>query len=124
MKASMKPKDKKSLIMSTKENKFSLLYTTGDSEDNLKQIAHKLVEQGLIACANIFAQGKSIYKWQDKVEESNEHFMLMKTKTNNFNAIEKTIAELHNYDCPALLEIDIKQSSKVFGEFLEQTISE
>lgn len=115
-----KEKDMKEKDMS---EKYCLVYTTGDSKENLENIAEKLLEKKLIACANIYPEISSIYKWENQIEKSNEIAMVLKTKIGNYSELEKEIRKLHNYDCPAILEIPISRSSLNYANWLEENLS-
>ena len=105
------------------ENKYCLIYTTGDSKENLEEIAASLLEKELIACANIFPNIGSIYKWENKVENSTEIAMVLKTKKEKFREVEEEIIKLHSYDCPAILEIPISQISQTYSKWLEESLN-
>ena len=47
-----------------------LVVSTAASEKQANQIAHAVVERRLAACVNILPKIKSVYRWQEKIEES------------------------------------------------------
>ncbi|NQY81220.1 MAG: divalent-cation tolerance protein CutA [Candidatus Caenarcaniphilales bacterium] len=103
--------------------KYCLVYTTGDSKENLESIAEKLLEKKLVACANIYPEISSIYKWENQIEKSNEIAMVLKTKIENYSELEKEITKLHSYDCPAILQIPISKLNKSYASWLEESLS-
>lgn len=64
-------------------------------------IAAKLLDQKLIACANIFPS-TSIYVWKGKKEEFSEFIIFAKTVSEKFSSIQKEVRKLHSYDCPCI----------------------
>lgn len=103
---------------------YCLIYTTGDSKENLESIAEALLEKKLIACANIYPEISSIYKWENQLEKSTEIAIVLKTKVENFNEIEKEITKLHSYDCPVIIQIPISQLSNNYAQWLENSLNE
>ena len=48
-----------------------IFWTCRDKEE-AKKIIHGLLHQQLIACASIFPEVESIYRWEGRIEESRE----------------------------------------------------
>ncbi len=65
-------------------------------------IARTLLEQRLIACANIIGPCTSIYRWRDVIEQADEVMMQLKTVPARIPAVIERIAALHPYDLPAI----------------------
>ena len=101
------------------EEKYSLIYTTGDSQENLEAIAKQLLEESLIACANMFPGMTSMYKWKGQIQSASEIAMLLKAKSQDFPTIEKLITNLHSYDCPVILEISIANLNSDYQAYLK-----
>ena len=59
--------------------KFCWVYMTAGSVEEAKSIGQILVGQNLAACVNLFENMTSIYKWEGKLEESQEVIMIAKT---------------------------------------------
>lgn len=65
--------------------------------------AMELVKRRLCACAHLLPAGRSFYIWEDKLEESTEQTLMLKT---DFSAVANLIAELsalHPYEVPEIL---------------------
>ena len=77
------------------------VYATFGGDEEARRICRTLVEEGLAACANIFAPCHSIYRWQGKIEEAAEHAAILKTSAEAAPRLLARIAELHSYDVPA-----------------------
>ncbi|MCI5049326.1 MAG: divalent-cation tolerance protein CutA [Rickettsiales bacterium] len=99
-------------------NDITILYSTWQNEVAAKDAAQKLVEQHLAACCNIIPAVTSIYKWEGKAEESQESVMLIKTTKNQLDKLMKAVLEMHEYDCPALFEIELGQCSAPFADWI------
>ena len=87
--------------------KHSMIYLTASSREEASRIARTLVEEKLVACANILGEGASIYRWQGKVEEAMEAFVIAKTRKDLADKAIKRIQELHSYDVPCAVAYDM-----------------
>ena len=97
---------------------FCLIYTSTDSKSNADLLVESLLESGLIACANIYSNVNSIYKWQGNLEKNDEFVIIMKTKNDNYTEIEKLILEKHSYACPTILQIPIMNVNAAYKDWL------
>ena len=88
-----------------------IVYVTCKNKDEAKKIAKHLLDKKLIACANIL-DSDSLYNWKDKLRDEKESILLMKTKKEKFDEINKEISNMHSYDTPCILKIDVEANSK------------
>ena len=104
--------------MKTSE-KFCWLYMTAGSVEEAKSIGQILVGQNLAACVNLLENMTSIYKWEEKLEESQEVIMIAKTRKTLMPKLIETVNSLHSYDCPCLLELPIQGGNPDFLSWIE-----
>jgi periplasmic divalent cation tolerance protein len=88
-----------------------IVLSTAGSEEEAQKIARHLVENQLAACVNIVPRIESIYRWQGKVESSREWLMLIKTSAQRFPEVRDAIRELHSYELPECVAINIEDGS-------------
>lgn len=100
-----------------------LLYTTFPSVVEAEQTGRKLVEAGLAACVNIIPGMRSIYRWEDKVEEADEAVMVIKTRRSHAENITGAIKAAHAYDNPAVLVLPILGGSQPFIDWMMRETS-
>lgn len=87
-----------------------------------KKIIHGLLNQHLIACASIFPKVESIYRWESKIEASQEVKVLLKTRHKNYFAIQSYIQEHGSYEIPEIVQVDITHGNpKYVTWLLEET---
>ena len=101
---------------------YKLVLTTAPSEEEAKKIARTLVERKLAACVNIIPQVKSVYRWKDKVEESSEFLMLIKTFGTALNEVYSTIQNMHSYETPELLSLSIESGSIACLKWIDTSV--
>ena len=98
-----------------------LVYTTYPSLVEAERTGRLLVEQGLAACVNILPGMHAIYRWQGKVESTEEAVMIVKTCASQKEAVEAVVKRLHSYDTPAILFLPTEGGS---AEYVGWVLSE
>ena len=78
--------------------------TAATREEAINIVRHLLKEK-LIACANVVGPVNSLYWWKEKIEESREFLVLMKTRENLFEKLAKKVKELHSYEVPEVIAL-------------------
>jgi periplasmic divalent cation tolerance protein len=99
---------------------IAILYVPCGNDEEAVVIARTLVEERLVACAN-FWHSRSIYRWNDSIQDGPETIMLLKTTASGEARARARIRELHSYEIPCILSIGITDvnpdySSWVRGE--------
>jgi periplasmic divalent cation tolerance protein len=80
-----------------------LVLSTFGSAEEARRVARTLVEERLVACANLLPGVESIYRWQGVVEEASEVLVLFKTNLDRYWQVESRLRELHSYEVPEIL---------------------
>lgn len=99
-----------------------IVLSTAGSEDEASKIAHYLVEHRLAACVNIIPRIESIYRWQGKVESGQEWLLLIKTTAQEFPAVRAAITELHSYNVPECIAVNIEEGSVDYLQWLAEQV--
>jgi len=97
---------------------------TAPNEDEAASIARALVGERLAACANIIRGVRSIYRWEGEVQDDPEVLMVIKTRRELFEKLEKRVLELHTYDVPEVIALDIAEGSGPYLAWLRQSTTE
>ena len=101
---------------------FCLILITAASEEEATTIGRALVERKLVACANVVPGIRSIFRWEGKVTEEKEVLLLVKSRNESFDEIEKAVKGLHSYEVPEVIGIDIvKGSSNYLNWIIDST---
>jgi len=94
---------------------LGLLYTTWPDAQSAADAAAVLLEEGLIACANILPAHQSVYRWKGEVCNEAEHAALFKTGPARVEALAARLAELHPYEEPCILALDVSRTGSAPG---------
>lgn len=92
---------------------------TAPDEATGQRIARSLVEERLAACVNVLSTMQSVFRWQGKVEEAPEVLMILKSRTDQKEALVERINALHPYDVPELLFIEVSAASDSYLRWVE-----
>jgi periplasmic divalent cation tolerance protein len=93
------------------QDQYQLVLCTCPDQGSAQTIAEHLIEQKLAACVNILPGITSIYSWQGKRESAQELLLVIKTTKNIYNTLEKTITELHPYELPEIIAVNIENGN-------------
>ena len=86
-----------------------LVYVTTSNREEARKIGTELVEQKLAACANILDGMESIYRWENAVQNDKECILLLKTTYSNVAKCTKIIKEMHSYNVPCIISINLAE---------------
>lgn len=93
---------------------------TAPSADVADRLVRTLVEERLAACGNILPALTSIYRWQGAIHTETEVLIVLKTATGNVPALLARAPELHPYEVPELLVIDVETGHVPYLEWVLQ----
>jgi periplasmic divalent cation tolerance protein len=97
-----------------------LVITTVDDAEVAAQLAREAVEQRLAACVHVVAPGQSVYRWEGRVEEAQEHTLLLKTATDRYHALESWLAARHPYQTPEIIALPISAGLPDYLDWIRQ----
>ena len=99
-----------------------IVLTTTGSVEEARRIAQALVERRLAACVNIVPQVESIFRWQNKVETASEFLLLIKTEAGVFDDLCDAVKELHSYELPECVMLEIRGGSSEYLDWIEENV--
>ena len=87
--------------------------------DVASRVAHALVDERLAACVQAVPGVTSTYRWHGAVQVDTETLLLIKTTRVRFDALARRVAELHPYDTPELLVLEVVDGTPDYLAWLE-----
>jgi len=100
-----------------------LVYTTCPEDTTAAQMASALVEERLAACANRIPAMSSTFRWQGKVQTNSEVQLILKTTDRVYPALEKRILELHPYELPEVLAVQVQAGLPGYVDWIVDSVS-
>ncbi len=99
-----------------------VVLSTCDSEEEAKRLARHLVEERLAACVNIVPGARSVYRWKDKIEESSEFLLVIKSRRDLFPALRAELEKVHSYEVPEVIALPISDGSEPYLSWLDSEL--
>ena len=100
-----------------------LVFVTTPTSDEAGRIAETLVAQRLAACVNIVGGVRSVYWWKGEVSDETEVLCLIKTTAERFATLRARLIELHPYEVPEVIALDITAGHPAYLEWLESSVT-
>jgi len=102
---------------------FIVVLVTTANKDEAEKIAQKLLENKLIACANVIDPVISHFHWSGKINFAEECLVVMKSRIDLFAELQECVRRLHSYEVPEVLALPIVAGSEAYlgwmGEVLK-----
>jgi periplasmic divalent cation tolerance protein len=105
------------------EEEYLTVFCTFPDLDSARRVIGRLVENKLIACGNILPGVESIYRWKEKVERSSEVLAILKTTRDKFGLLESAFKELHPYEVPELIAIQVSQGLPAYLSWISENVA-
>jgi periplasmic divalent cation tolerance protein len=107
------------------KEKFLVVYVTTPSKEVGERIARVLLEQRLIACANLIMPVQSFYTWQGESQADEEVLMILKTRADLFQSeLIPAIQAIHPYQVPEIIALPILMGAQSYLNWMEEATRE
>ena len=84
-----------------------MILTTMPDDERWESLARTLVEERLAACVSVSDPMTSIYRWREMIERERERQLLIKTSRSLVERVRTRLNELHPYELPEFLVVEI-----------------
>ena len=93
--------------------------STVASAQHAERLARALVERRLAACVNVVPGVVSHYRWREALQRDHEHLLVIKTRAERLPALRAAFAELHPYELPELVALEVAGGSEAYLRWLD-----
>lgn len=100
-----------------------LVVSTLPDQESATRLAELLISRGQAACVNVLAPCTSIYHWRGKTESAQEVPVLIKTTSEKYAEVEKTIRSHHPYELPEIIQVPIAGGLPAYLEWISKETS-
>ena len=100
-----------------------LVFSTFPNEADAARVARVLVEERLVACANLLPGARSIYRWQDAVQDEREVVVLMKTRKQDWTALLSRLHDLHPNQVPECIAVRVAAGAPKYMAWLDEALA-
>lgn len=87
-----------------------------------REAAEILLQEKLIACANIVGDIESLFEWQGAVQTSHECGLIFKTSGDCLAALVDRLGALHPYETPAILGWHCDEAHRATLTWLQEVV--
>jgi periplasmic divalent cation tolerance protein len=85
-----------------------------------EKLARTLLEERLIACANLLPQVTSLYWWDGKINREAETLLILKAPARSMRPLLKRLKELHSYQVPEFLALGVLEQNPDYGAWVRK----
>jgi periplasmic divalent cation tolerance protein len=104
------------------ESSVVAVLTTAPTAEVAERIGTALVEERLAACANLVAGVSSVFRWEGKVSREAEVLVVLKTTAARLNELRRRLVELHPYDVPEMIALDVREGHPPYLEWVRAEV--
>lgn len=102
-------------------DKYIEIHFSAGSIDEARHICRYLVQERLVACAQIIPWIESLYVWNNQLETTQESKAVLKTTIEHFEHIKEAIIANSTYQVPEITYSSIDGGSKEYLEWIAQS---
>jgi len=95
-----------------------LVFSTFASEEDAARVTRALLAERLVACGTLLPGARSLYRWQGEVADEREVVVLFKTRRQAWPALERRLRELHPYETPECVAVEVTGGSPAYLAWL------
>lgn len=104
------------------DSNICLFYVTCPDHETAKKISLTMLEEGLVACANILPGMESLYWWEGKIDSAKEVVLILKSTSAQTARIIARVESLHPYNTPCILSLPIEKGSEAYVRWLKGSL--
>ncbi|MCX5714764.1 MAG: divalent-cation tolerance protein CutA [Candidatus Omnitrophica bacterium] len=101
---------------------YIVIFVTAANKKEASNIAKKLIAAKLAACVNIIDKIDSLFRWQGKLDQAKESFLIIKSRDTKFKQIAKMVKSLHSYEVPEIIALPIVCGDAAYLEWINESV--
>lgn len=101
------------------KEKILVMITFGSEEESVT-IARALLEDRLIACANLIGGVRSLYHWKGQVCDDPEFLLYCKSQRHLFPRIAEKVKSLHSYEVPEIVALPLIEGWEPYFQWIDE----
>lgn len=102
-------------------SEFIEIQWTSGSLDEARKVSRYLVQERLVACAQIIPWIESIYMWNNQLETTQESKISLKTISDNYEKIREVIKKNCKYQVPEITYRTIDGGNEEYLEWMRES---
>lgn len=100
---------------------FIEVHWTSGSLDEARKVARYLVQERIVACAQIIPWIEAVYMWNNKLETTQESKIVLKTRAENYDSVRDVIEKNCKYEIPEITWRSIEGGNVEYLQWLNES---
>ena len=100
--------------------KHVVMYDTNGAIFAGFRVNNGFLEERLAACVNILPNITSKYWWEGAIQNDSESILMIKTRGDLAADLMKKVKEVHSYDVPEVISVNVKEGSPEYLDWVEK----
>ncbi len=105
-----------------KRKEYVVVFVTAKDLAQARSIAQGLLNEKLIACANVIKGVESMFWWQGKIDRASEAMLVIKTRKDLFKKVCACVKKLHSYDTPEVIALPIIDGNPDYLKWIDDSV--
>ncbi len=102
-----------------------IVWTNAPDREVALAIARTLIERKLAACVNVLGACTSVYRWQGRIETTQEVPLMIKTRAAIYDEVEAAIRSAHPYELPEIIAVSVERGLSEYLDWINaETVTE
>jgi periplasmic divalent cation tolerance protein len=102
---------------------YVAVFVTAPSNEEAERIATELLENKLVACANLVPRVTSLFWWEGKIDRAEEVLMVMKTRRARLEEVTEAVIAAHSYEVCEVVALPIEGGSAPYLQWIDDSVS-
>jgi periplasmic divalent cation tolerance protein len=100
-----------------------VIFITAGSKEEAEKISRGLVESKLAFCVSTLPKVQSTYYWKDKIHVDKEFLLIVKTRQDQYEALETWVKNNHSYQVPEIIALPIEQGLPAYLNGIDEWVA-
>ena len=100
-----------------------VIFITAGSKEEADKISRGLVESKLAFCVSTLPKVQSTYYWEDKIHVDKEFLLIVKTRQDQYEALETWVKNNHSYKVPEIIALPIEQGLPAYLNGIDEWVT-
>lgn len=102
-------------------NSLVVMVTVPSKKDS-ENISKTVLDKKLCACVNIVGGVRSLFYWKNKIDDTEEFLLIIKTNKEKYKELEDSIKKIHPYSVPEIIALPIAFGSNDYLDWINDTV--
>jgi len=114
-------KDAQYTAVSSQDAYVAVLMTFASPEE-AGRIGSLLVEEHLVACVNLIPNVRSLFFWDNAMQDASEVLAVAKTTAARLEAVVRRVQSVHSYSVPEVIGLPILGGSSTYLQWVRTSV--